>query len=159
MYWVGKNNHAIELKYKYMKRQTIYPLLIATLMTVLAVHAQAQTRQDHVSEARIRRLLSGDGTENKPIQFGAGAINKIQTLSINPKSEVSPNSSQELRALIFENYTPPGSNRAALRSAATPQLSGAAKLPSESAATEIIGTETTLPVQAVPTQGDVKEEQ
>ncbi|WP_353182577.1 hypothetical protein [Parapedobacter lycopersici] len=146
-----------------MKRQTIYPLLIATLMTVLAMHTQAQTRQDNVSEARIRRLLSKDGTENRPILFSTGAVNKIQTLSINPTHEVSPNSSQELRALIFENYTPPGSRSTALRSATTPQPAhnaGADKLLSASKAEESTGTEqATPPEHTVPTQGDVKEEQ
>lgn len=146
-----------------MRRQTIYPLLIATLTMIIVMGANAQTKGDNVSEARIRRLLSQDGTENRAIQFNAGAINRAQTLSINPKHEISPNSPQELRALIFENYTAPASKGVALRSTAIPKLSHSVevdKLPSESAATELTtAKQATAPVQTPPTQGNTKEDQ
>ncbi|WP_353128580.1 hypothetical protein [Parapedobacter pyrenivorans] len=146
-----------------MKRQTIYPLFIAALTLITVLDANAQTKQGNVSEARIRRLLSQDGNDNKAIQFSGAAMTRAQTLSVNPKLEVSPNSPQELRALIFENYTPPGSKSVALRSAVAPKQSGGAgagKLPSEMATAEAAEVQpTAAPVQAPPTQGDAKEEQ
>src|SRR5690606_28428469 len=123
-----------------MKRQTIYPLLIAVLAAVFITRAQAQSRENNVSEERIRRLLSGGDTENTAIQFKTGAVSKVQMLSINPKSEVSPNSPQELRALIFEDYPPAGPGAATLKTTATPEVSrssGVAKLPSELPAEEV----------------------
>src|SRR5690606_15858832 len=115
-----------------MKRQIIYPLLIAVFAAVFVTQVQAQRRENNVSEERIRRLLSDGDTENTAIQFKTGTVSKVQMLSINPKSEVSPNSPQELRALIFENYTPPGSKGTVLKGTAAPQVlrnSGTVKLP------------------------------
>lgn len=148
-----------------MKRQTIYPLFIAALTLITVLDVNAQTKEGNVSEARIRRLLSSqDGNDNKAIQFSGATVTRAQTLPVNPKLEVSPNSPQELRALIFENYTPPGAKGVALRSAATPKQAtsgaGADKLPSESAAEPTtVAKQTAAPVQVPPTQGDVKEEQ
>ncbi|GGG99038.1 hypothetical protein GCM10007415_38430 [Parapedobacter pyrenivorans] len=147
-----------------MKRQTIYPLFIAALTLIIVLDVNAQTKEGNVSEARIRRLLSQDGNDNKAIQFSGATMTRAQTLSVNPKLEVSPNSPQELRALIFENYTPPGAKGVALRSAATPKQAtggaGAGKLPSEMAAAEAAEVQrTAAPVQVPPTQGEAKEEQ
>jgi len=146
-----------------MKRQIIYPLLIAVLAAVLVTQAQAQTRENQVSEERVRRLLSGDGTANTAIQFKAGVVNRAQTRLINPRNEVSPNSSQELRALIFENYTPASPGGAALKATATPPVSrgsGTKELPSELPAEEPAQVVETAPqARTPPTQGDVKEAQ
>lgn len=148
-----------------MKRQTIYPLFIAALTLITVLDVNAQTKEGNVSEARIRRLLSSqDGNDNKAIQFSGATVTRAQTLPVNPKLEVSPNSPQELRALIFENYTPPGAKGVALRSAATPKQAtsgaGAGKLPSEMATAEAAEVQrTAAPVQAPPTQGEAKEEQ
>lgn len=146
-----------------MKRRTIYPLLIAVLAAVFVTQAKAQTRENNISEARIQRLLTGDGTENTAVQFKKGVGNRAQMLSVNPKNEVSPNSPQELRALIFENYTPPGSRGTALTVKATTQTSrgsGAVKLPSELSAEESAkAVETEPTAHTPPTQGDVKEAQ
>lgn len=137
-------------------------MLIAVLAAVSV--AQAQTGESPVSEARMRRLLSGDGTKNTEIKFNTGAVNRVQTLSINPKHEVSPNSPRELRALIFEDYTPPGAKSVVLRATAAPQVlrgSGAEKLPSESSPAETTNAmkKEASPVQTLPTQGQAKEEQ
>ncbi|MFC7525464.1 hypothetical protein ACFQRK_15990 [Parapedobacter sp. GCM10030251] len=146
-----------------MKRQTIYSMLIAVYAVILVTHVHAQTGESKVSEQRIRRLLSKDGTENPNIQFGPVARTKVQTLSISPQRELSVNSPQELRALIFENYTAPRTNGPALRSAATLQRSnngGVDKLPSESEAEETRPDKPSQPpVQTPPTQGSAKEEE
>ncbi len=146
-----------------MKRQTIYPLLIVTLAMILVTHAHAQTRQDDVSEARIRKLVSPDEEAGTALQFAPVSINRALIQSANLKQVTSPSSPQELRALIFQNYTPPGAKGVALRSAAAPKQSsgaGADKLPSETAAAEAnAAKQTVAPVNTPPTQGDVKEEQ
>lgn len=136
-------------------------MLIAVLAAVFVTQAQAQTRENNVSEERIRRLLSGGDTENTAIQFKTGVVSRAQMLSINPKNEISPNSPQELRALIFENYTPDGPRAATLKATATPQVSrssGTVKLPSESPVEEA-AKETEPTAHTPPTQGDVKESQ
>jgi len=147
-----------------MKKQLIYTMLTAVLAAVSVMQVHAQTGESNVSEARIRQLLSADGTKNTEIKFNAGAVNRVQTLSINRKHEVSPNSPQELRALIFENYTPAVPKSETLRTMKTTLVSrgsGAETLPSESSADETAETmkAEASPAQTPPTQGDVKEEQ
>ena len=137
-----------------MNKQTIYTLLSILLTVVIALGANAQTKEKE-SGRSIRETLFKDGVGLKAVA--------AQPVRINAERELSASSPQELRALIFENYTPPGSRGVALRTVAAPQVSpraGAGKLPSESAAGEAIeAKQAPAAVQTPPTQGNAKEEQ
>ena len=138
-----------------MNKQTIYTLLSTLLTVIIAAGANAQTKEKE-SGRSIRETLFKDGGGIKAVA--------AQPVRINVERELSANSPQALRALIFENYTPPGAKGVALRSAAAPQTmsgnAGAGKLPSETAAGEPVGAkQAPTAVQTPPTQGNAKEGQ
>jgi len=146
-----------------MKRQIIYATLMVALAVVSVTRAHAQDPKRGVSEERIRRLTAPD--DEKPrLQFGPEAVSRVQMRSVDLKPMVSPNSPQELRALIFEKYNPPGATGAVRPAAGGPQVlraSGAEKLPSELSpeeTTETMNKETST-AQKPPTQGNAEEEQ
>lgn len=140
-----------------MKKQVIYTMLAAVLAAVVVMPAHSQTGENGVSEARLRRILASDGATGKTFQFSTEPVAKVQMSAVNPKSVVLPNSPQELRALIFENYTPQGVSPK--RAMSAERLVGAAteQLPSDSPAEET--AETTPPKHTPPTQGVEKEAQ
>lgn len=146
-----------------MKRQTIYTMLIVALAAVLATHAQAQTRESDVSEARLLRLQAPDESKNIALKFGPSAVSKVQMRSVDSWATVSPNTTQELRALIFKDEKPAGSGGTALRATATPQIQrsqAVGKLPSELSAEEgAENLEAISPAQTPPTQGNAEEAQ
>lgn len=147
-----------------MKRQIIYVTLMVALAVVSVTRAHAQAREQGVSEERIRRLTAPDDTEKPRLLFSPAAVSRVQMRSVDLKPVVSPNSPQELRALIFENYNPPGATGNVRPAAAGPQVlraSGAEKLPSELSpeeTTETMNKETST-AQKPPTQGNAEEEQ
>jgi len=143
-----------------MKRQAIYSMLTAGCAVILSAHAHAQTGEVTVPEKKIRRLLSKEGKENPAIRFAP--VNRAQPPSVDPQRERSVSSRNELRGLIFENYTPPAADGPALRRAAAPQQlkkASAEKLPSDSEAEAVDTSKPDLPSVQVPTQGGVKEEE
>lgn len=147
-----------------MKRQTIYAMLIVAFAMASIMEAQAQTAESGVSEARIRRLTSPDDKGNTTLRFSPAATGGAQMSSVSPKQLISPRSPQELRALIFENYTPPALKGTALKATAVPQASrnlSAEKLPSELSPEETTKTmsKEPSPAPALPTQGNAKEAQ
>jgi len=146
-----------------MKRQTIYAMLIVAIAMTSLTQAHAQTAENGVSEARIRRLQSPDEIGKTTLRFSAVASGRTQMSLATAKQLISPSSPKELRAQIFENYEPSTLKRA-LRSSGPPlglQISGADKLPSETPleeTTEAANRET-FPVHNPPNQGDAKEMQ
>lgn len=147
-----------------MKRQIIYATLMMALAMISVTRAHAQAPERSVSEERIRRLASPDDAGKTRLQFRPETVSRVQVRSVDPRQVVSPGSPQELRGLIFENYTPPGSARNVRPAAAGPQVlraSGAEKLPSELSpeeTTETMNKETST-AQKPPTQGNAEEEQ
>lgn len=129
-------------------------MLTAVLVAVLITHTHAQTGENEIEEARMRKILSSDGTADKSFTFSPASSARVQTSIVNQRSVVSPASPEQLRALIFERYPPQG---AAVQRAVTVRASADAQvetLPSDLPAEEVAEAAEAASVKHVPpTQG------
>ena len=134
-----------------MNTKAIYAVLGSALMAVFAVEAKAQTKEGKESGRSIRERLFTGGMPS--------AAASIRPLGIDAARERSVRTPQELRTLIFHNYTPPGSQGPAQKGAAALQFSqrtSTNKLLSDSPVGDDGGTPTKPAVQTPPMQGKAK---